>query len=263
MGYAQSKWIAEAICAKAYTTSGLRDRIAVLRIGQLCGDGEKGVWNVTEAWPLMFSAVAVTEALPDLGEGEVLGWLKVDLAAEAVVQTMFSMVEPLDKVGEAEVDKEGDKKKNSNLDGDHGNECPVYHLINRHTAPTWTTMLSWVRSWEPEVEIVAPGEWVDRLENLQGEKREHPARKLLGLWKGAYAGEEGGQEKNGEGGQEKNEEGGKAKNQGTGQDKKVTKFEMGNSVKAAPVLADVKPIDEVFFGKVWKWVKSQEGSEKK
>lgn len=234
MGYAQSKWIAEAICANAYMSGGLKDRLAVLRIGQLCGDGERGVWNVTEAWPLMFSAVAVTGALPDLGDGEVLGWLKVDLAAEAVVQTLFSMR------------GEGEKKKESDR------ECPVYHLINPHTTPTWTDMLNWVISWEPNLEILAPGEWVQRLENLQGGKREHPARKLLGLWKGAYAGEEGG----------KREKGGMVGNGQAGQDKKVSRFEMGNSIKAAPILADVRPIDEIFFGKVWRWVKSQERSEK-
>lgn len=57
----------------------------MLRIGQLCGDRESGVWNATEAWPLMLASGRVAGCLPGL-EGEALGWLAVDLAAEAVAE---------------------------------------------------------------------------------------------------------------------------------------------------------------------------------
>ncbi|KAL9639726.1 MAG: hypothetical protein Q9164_000738, partial [Protoblastenia rupestris] len=66
IGYSRSKWVAESICEKAHQHSRLRNRISVLRIGQLCGDGINGIWNVTEAWPLMFSSVKVTGCLPNL-----------------------------------------------------------------------------------------------------------------------------------------------------------------------------------------------------
>lgn len=68
MGYSRSKWVAEAICARAHEKSRLKGRISIVRIGQLCGDTKSGIWNVTEAWPLMLSSVEVLGALPDLDE---------------------------------------------------------------------------------------------------------------------------------------------------------------------------------------------------
>ena len=87
-------------------------------------------------------------------------------------------------------------------------------------------MLEWVKQWEPGLEILEPRLWVARLEGQEGEKREHPARKLLGLWKAAYAS-------------------GK-------KEKKVLRFEMENTLRMAPVLGDVRPIDIAFFEKIWK-----------
>ena len=51
LGYSRSKWVAESICEQAHLHTRLKNHIAVLRIGQLCGDTESGIWNVTEAWP--------------------------------------------------------------------------------------------------------------------------------------------------------------------------------------------------------------------
>jgi thioester reductase-like protein len=65
VGYARSKWVAEHICNSAHETS-LRGRVAVVRIGQLCGDTEHGIWNESEAWPLLIASVRYTECLPTL-----------------------------------------------------------------------------------------------------------------------------------------------------------------------------------------------------
>lgn len=67
-GYARSKWVAEAICAKVHDSTSLHNHIAILRIGQLTGDTKSGVWNVNEAWPLLLSSVELTGVLPDLDE---------------------------------------------------------------------------------------------------------------------------------------------------------------------------------------------------
>lgn len=40
----------------------------MLRIGQLCGDTKGGVWNETEAWPLMFASANTVGCLPELNE---------------------------------------------------------------------------------------------------------------------------------------------------------------------------------------------------
>lgn len=63
LGYARSKWVAEQIYQRL-----LRGRAIVVRIGQLCADTVGGVWNETEAWPLMFASVNVVGCLPELEE---------------------------------------------------------------------------------------------------------------------------------------------------------------------------------------------------
>jgi thioester reductase-like protein len=67
IGYSQSKWVTEQICGKAASTT-LRDRVQVLRIGQLCGDTQHGIWNESEGWPLMLRTAGTTGRLPKLNE---------------------------------------------------------------------------------------------------------------------------------------------------------------------------------------------------
>lgn len=43
----------------------------MVRIGQLCADRVGGVWNETEAWPLMFASVNAVGCLPELEEVRV------------------------------------------------------------------------------------------------------------------------------------------------------------------------------------------------
>ena len=47
LGYSRSKWVAEAICEQAYLRTPLRGNIAVLRIGQFCGNTENGIWKLS------------------------------------------------------------------------------------------------------------------------------------------------------------------------------------------------------------------------
>lgn len=170
LGYSKSKWVAEAICAKASETTRLTGKIKVLRIGQLTGDTENGVWNRSEAWPLMLSASRTLGCLPKLDE--TLNWLPVDIAARAVVDISLA----------------------SHSD----DRCSVYHLVNNSTHTTWFNLLDWTLAAKGnKFEVVSPEEWLDRLEKLDSD----PAKGLLGLWRTNLAspaqlsGEAGGREK--------------------------------------------------------------------
>jgi thioester reductase-like protein len=208
LGYSRSKWVAERICEQAHLQTRLSGRIAILRIGQLCGDTENGVWNVSEAWPLMLSTVHATGSMPALVH-EHLGWLPVDVAACAVLQ----------------IAGEQTKAKSDDV--------PVYHLINYNTIPTWMEMLEWLKKFHGTFEIVVPSRWVEQLEGLSGLHKDHPAKKLLGLWKAAYC-EKGGDSVPIE-----------------------VHFDMDKTKAAAPILKDLAPIMEEHFGKMWKWIEDE------
>lgn len=69
MGYARSKLVTEHIVKAAAEKTGMCAR--VLRIGQIVGDTEYGLWNTTEAIPLMLQSAATIGALPALQEVSV------------------------------------------------------------------------------------------------------------------------------------------------------------------------------------------------
>ncbi|MCJ1356353.1 MAG: hypothetical protein MMC33_006348 [Icmadophila ericetorum] len=260
LGYSRSKWVAEAICALANIETRMNGRISVLRIGQLCGDMQSGVWNVTEAWPLMLSTVKVTGSLPAL-EDEKLSWLPVDIAAQAVLEITFKQGSgTTDAAPEAEIPMIESLQRNehdNNIDTAAAQETPVFHLVNPHHTPTWLDLLSWLQdtlkfksssSGLPPFDIVPPSKWIHQLESLKGDASKHPARKLLELWKGAY-GEDGKGEE--DVASEKDNRDGCDKGKG-----EVT-FEMQRTKQVAPVMRNVKPIGEEELGKLWGWIERE------
>ena len=92
LGYAQAKWVAEHMCARAsqfqsqkgrknltglpepknqtQTDLHAHDRIAIARVGQLCGDTVHGVWNESEGWPLLIASASARRVgcLPKIDE---------------------------------------------------------------------------------------------------------------------------------------------------------------------------------------------------
>ena len=216
LGYSQSKWVAEQICQEASKTTNLRGRVSLFRVGQLSGDTKHGVWNMSEAWRRMLSAMEETRSLPDF-EDEVLNWLPVDLAATALIEG-------------AEVEG-GDS------------DAAVYHVVNEHHMPTWTDMLAWLRKTET-FDTISPSAWVEELEALAGSGSNHPALQLLDHWKKAYA--------------QTDPNAGKDKSDQT---KRTKTFAMERTKEAVPVLREVSPVDEAYFGRVWGWIKNSSGSE--
>lgn len=186
LGYGRSKWVAENICASARvggsfseptpsggeTTAPEEEKapIMIVRVGQLCGNQQRGVWNATEAWPLLFSAASrVTGSLPAL-KGEPLAWLPVDIAARAVLELAFFVEEnrPVARGGGLKVQK-----------------TPVFHVANTLQTPTWSNMVEWLVAEEEQkgMRTVTPEAWLHELESALESGQQHPARALMHVWK--------------------------------------------------------------------------------
>lgn len=221
LGYSQSKWVAESICSSASKHDGMRGRISILRIGQLTGDTKNGIWNMSEAWPLMLSTVHKLGCLPNL-KNERLGWLPVDVAARAVCDIALAS-----EKSEAHGARSGD-------DGEK-EECPVYHLVANitPTTPTWSNLLIWAKNArEASFEIVAPEIWLEKLRNLDT----HPAQALLGLWDRAYGGQQDGKET---------------------QLRPTKLFDVTKAEVVSESMRDLKLVDEEFVGRIWGWLEGE------
>lgn len=210
LGYSRSKWVAEQICARAGKETSLRGRIGVFRVGQLAGDRSRGVWNTKEAWPIMLSSVKLTRTLPALDE--TLDWLPVDVAAEALTQGIDGV-------------------------GGSGETVDVLHVLNKNRVPKWGDLLVWLKE-EKAFDIIGPAEWVARLEDAQEtDVADHPAFKLLGLWKRAYS------------------DGRPVPENGVRDEMPHSRTpDLLKTEKTIPCLRDVKPLDKGYVLKLWRWI---------
>jgi thioester reductase-like protein len=62
-GYTESKWVSEAILARAAQQTALRP--IIVRLGQLTGDAN-GSWNEREWFPSMVKSAFTVKCLPNL-----------------------------------------------------------------------------------------------------------------------------------------------------------------------------------------------------
>ncbi|KAL8677847.1 MAG: hypothetical protein Q9186_005759 [Xanthomendoza sp. 1 TL-2023] len=227
LGYSRSKWVAENICADFYnrrrttstsnSESGPRSEkskvhIAVLRIGQLTSDTICGIWNTSEAYPLMLSTAPILHALPDLGNLP-LDWLPVDIAATAVLEIAEWMK----------------KRRDEGVEGGE-RACPVFHILNPSITPTWGDLVAVVRKSASlsDLGVLAPREWVGRVEGWEGDLQ---AKRLVGVWREGFEGEEGGGEK--------------------------MVFALEKAREGSEVIRGVGPLDEGFLGRMWGWIEGE------
>ncbi|KAI9642093.1 hypothetical protein NHQ30_009964 [Ciborinia camelliae] len=89
-GYGRSKWVAEQIIHQASLSYGADSH--VLRIGQIVGDGKLGIWNETEAIPLMIRSALTLEILPRLNID--CSWIPVDTLASVLLDLLFLQKTP-------------------------------------------------------------------------------------------------------------------------------------------------------------------------
>ncbi len=157
MGYAQSKWVVESLCRDAENLIGGGFQSVVMRIGQMVGDRSAGVWNETEAPPLMIKSAQTLGALP---EGlDDLYWLPVDVAGTIAAQFTTS---PL-----------------------HDQSCVLVHVVSDEPFP-WKQALSTLAAPEnlgKSFEVVPYAEWVARLEKSNQNPSKNPTIKLLDHYK--------------------------------------------------------------------------------
>ncbi|KAI0135355.1 acetyl-CoA synthetase-like protein [Daldinia grandis] len=175
LGYSRSKWVAERVCTKAReqlcngrkVEATRNAEISVIRVGQLCGN-EAGVWNTTEAYPLLLSTARLVGCLPDL-PNEIANWLPVDQAARIISDIVLS-----DRTTQLSAES----------------KTPIYHVLNFHKSPSWSQLLHWISQAQghSSFEILPAEQWLERLElKFGGIREDHPAQALVGLWKRRYS----------------------------------------------------------------------------
>ncbi|KAI1322237.1 male sterility protein [Xylariaceae sp. FL0255] len=153
MGYAQSKSVAEAICARAAESAGIPVR--VLRIGQVVADTEHGIWNATEGVPMIMQTALTVGALPKLHESP--SWLPVDVVAQSAVEISLS-----------------------------GNESTFMNITNDRTFSWVDDLLPALRNAGLSFEEVEPKEWIRRLRNSDPNPITNPPIKLVDFFAGKY-----------------------------------------------------------------------------
>jgi carbohydrate kinase (thermoresistant glucokinase family) len=153
MGYAQSKCVAEHICMAAVKATGIRARI--LRVGQIVADTTHGVWNDTEAIPLIIQSALTIGALPKLQESP--SWTPVDVVAQAVAEIALS-----------------------------DSKSTVANVTNAKTFSWIDDLLPVLREAGLEFDEVEPKEWVRRLSLSSDDVVTNPPKKLLGFFASKY-----------------------------------------------------------------------------
>lgn len=161
MGYPQSKWVVEKVLQGAGDVA----RIGVFRIGQLAGDTEYGIWNETEAWPLMFKSANVVGSLPSLSSSERAQWLPVDLAGKSIADLVIAT---------------------RSLTSAH---AEVYHVLNPREA-NWDTILAGLKAGGLSFARVKSQAWLDALAKSDPDVQANPSFKLLGYYQKRLGGEE-------------------------------------------------------------------------
>ncbi|KAH7123321.1 hypothetical protein B0J13DRAFT_680032 [Dactylonectria estremocensis] len=152
MGYAQSKSVAEHLCAKA-ASQGVTSR--VLRVGQIVGDTKHGVWNASEAVPMMMQTAVTVGVLPKLKETP--SWLPVDTVAEAVADISLS---------------------------DAGS---VFTNVTNPKMFSWSDdLLPALRRAGLSFDEVEPKEWVQRLRTSNPDPKANPPIKLVDFFASKY-----------------------------------------------------------------------------
>jgi fatty acid CoA ligase FadD9 len=128
-GYAQSKWVAEKLIAKA-SHCGLP--VVIYRLGLICADARTGACNPNDLYTLLFAAMMKMSCYPESAIHARLTGLPVDFTAKSIVY--LSGVKP-DVYGK------------------------IYHVINPNGEVLFEEVRSGIRKCGVELESVSNDEW--------------------------------------------------------------------------------------------------------
>lgn len=163
MGYAQSKLVAEHLCIKAAQQTGIQSR--VLRIGQVIGDTAHGIWNTTEAIPLMIQAATTIGALPKLDEYH--RWLPVNAVAGII----------------ADISLSADTFK---YDAGATETQPIFNIINSNPFHWTRELLPYLHASGLEFEEIEQRAWIKRLRESDPDPIANPPIKLVDFFASKY-----------------------------------------------------------------------------
>ncbi|KAJ5669929.1 uncharacterized protein N7477_005292 [Penicillium maclennaniae] len=178
MGYGQSKLIGEHIVSVARASGA---RAFSLRIGQVSGHSKKGLWNDSEALPLLIRSALTLKALPEMDQP--CSWLPVDKVASTIIELTKTCSAPGEK------STEGDTSRSTETSADDS----IYNVCNSREF-SWSAMLESLSRSGFQFETVSMEKWLDMLREseLRGEEYVNPAVKLIGHYEAMYGGKSSG-----------------------------------------------------------------------
>ncbi|OQD84953.1 hypothetical protein PENANT_c011G11440 [Penicillium antarcticum] len=153
MGYAQSKLVTEHIINRAAHQTKMTAR--VLRVGQIIGDTVHGIWNATEAIPMVLQTAQTIHALPQLDD--LISWTPVDIIANSVIDLTLAP---------------------------HAGE--VVNVTNPTLSHWARDLLPLLRQSGLEFEELKPREWLNRLRNSNPDPKANPPIKLVEFFASKY-----------------------------------------------------------------------------
>lgn len=183
MGYGQSKLIGEHIVNNARHAGA---HAYSLRIGQVSGHSKKGLWNDTEALPLLIRSALTLNALPDLSH--TCSWLPVDKLACVILEIAQSCT-PVSVNGLENESRQSEHERSSNLPAKplkHEEES-LYNICNSREF-LWSDLLSVLTKNGFQFELVSFEKWIQLLRESEerGEEDINPAVKLIDHYEEMY-----------------------------------------------------------------------------
>ncbi|KAF2836216.1 acetyl-CoA synthetase-like protein [Patellaria atrata CBS 101060] len=165
MGYAHSKLVGEHIVRNAARAGA---QTYVLRIGQIVGDAENGIWNDKESIPLLIRSALTLKALPAMSQK--CSWIPVDTLATAILELSQSLT------------------KSSTLNGVDPRRSDIFYNLVNPKEFSWDDLLEELRAAGLQFETIPFTEWLQKLQKSAtlGQENRNPAVKLIEYFKTSY-----------------------------------------------------------------------------